>query len=282
MGTETPNAAQAEFWTQAGPLWTSLKDRFDAQADEHGVRAIDALAPAPGERVVDVGCGTGTSTLQLAERVGAGGAVLGVDISPTMVESAKGIAERAGAANVRYLVADAMLVGVDERFDALFSRFGLMFFADPAAAFANLGTWLRPGGRIGFTSWQSPQANPWASVPLRTVAEFVEMPLSADPSSPGPFSLADPERVSALLEGAGYTDVTIAPHARDARIGADLADAVEFLCRLAPPVVELETRDPDAARALRERLSSELARWATPTGVDVPSASWIVTARRPS
>jgi len=150
MSVDATNQAQAEFWTNAGPLWTKLRDRFDAQASQYGLAAIDALAPSEGERVIDIGCGAGTSTIQLAERVGATGSVLGLDISPTMIEGAIHLAEANGATNVSYQVTDAMAEPFQPEADAVFSRFGVMFFSDATAGFANIRNALRPGGRLGF------------------------------------------------------------------------------------------------------------------------------------
>lgn len=149
MGVDDSNRVQADFWAAAGSMWTADRDRFDRQVDHHGRAAIDALAPARGERVIDIGCGAGSTTLAIAEAVGPEGHVHGLDISPTMIEGATAFAAGRGVTNATFTVGDAMVEPFDSDTDALFSRFGVMFFSDATAGFANMLTALRPGGRFG-------------------------------------------------------------------------------------------------------------------------------------
>lgn len=280
MTVHESNQTQADFWTAAGTMWTALRDRFDSQVNEHGLAAIDALAPAPGETVIDIGCGAGTSTVQIADRVGDEGTVHGLDISPTMIEGAAAHAAESGVDNATFSVGDAMVESFEGDADAVFSRFGLMFFSDPTTAFTNIRGALRPGGRLGFVCWQSPMANPWVSRPLAIAAEFVDIPFGGDPTAPGPFSLGDPERLDSVMSGAGFVDVEVAPRVAPVLVGSDLADAVDFLSKLMPPVVALEAEDPERAAELRSRVADEVSDWDGPDGVLAPSATWIVTARR--
>lgn len=281
MGTDVSNQAQADFWTMAGTLWTALRPRFDNQANEHGLAAIDALDPRPGERVLDIGCGAGTTTVQIAERVGSDGAVVGFDISPTMIEGATAHADAAGVDNAAFAVGDAMVEEFAADHDAVYSRFGLMFFADPERAFANIASALVAGGRLGFVCWQSPAHNGWASRPLEVAGRFVEMPFGSDPTAPGPFSLSDPDRVRTLLERAGFDRISIESRASRVEVGTDMYDTVDFLFDLMPPVGALRQSDPDRAAEVRAAMAHELADWDGPDGVRAPSAVWIVTARRP-
>lgn len=281
MEVHEANEVQAEFWTNAGAMWTVQRDRFDAQVHEHGLAAMDALEPAPGESVVDVGCGAGTTTLQLAERVGPDGHVLGLDISPTMIEGARALAAEAGATNVSFAVGDATVHPFGADADAVYSRFGLMFFADAAAGFRNLCDALRPGGRLGFVCWQAPALNSWASRTLQAASRYVEIPFGDDPTAPGPFSLAGEERLRSLLDEAGFVDLAIESEQRAVHLGSEVGDAVDFLFDLIPPVAALEESEPEAATALRADLTEILTEWQTGTEVAAPSASWVVTARRP-
>lgn len=281
MEVHGSNQPQAEFWTNAGALWTALRERFDAQVHAHGAAAIDALTPEGGAFVIDVGCGAGTTTMQLADRVGDEGHVRGLDISPTMVEGARVLAGERGVTNVSFAVADAMVQPFDSDADAVYSRFGLMFFSDAHQGFANVLTALRPGGRLAFTCWQAPQANPWASRPLQVAARYVDVPFGGDPSAPGPFSLADDQRVRSVLDEAGFVDVEVESKQALAHMGANMADAVDLIFKLLPPVAALEGEDPESAATLRSELSTELSDWQTGDSVEAPSASWIVTARRP-
>src|SRR5881628_2723223 len=153
-----------------------------------------------GERVIDIGCGCGDTTIALARRVGPAGLVLGIDVSAPMLARAADAAREAGVAHVRFEHADAQTHRFPaQAFDVLYSRFGVMFFSDPAAAFGNLRTALRPGGRLGFVCWQAVPENPWIAVPLEAAAQHMALPPPPAPGAPGPFSFADPERVRRIL-----------------------------------------------------------------------------------
>ncbi len=281
MSIHESNRTQADFWTAAGTLWTALRERFDAQANAHGLAAIDALAPVPGEAVIDVGCGAGTCTLQIATRVGGAGTVHGVDISPTMIDGATDHASQLGIDNVTFSVGDAMVEPFAETFDAVYSRFGVMFFADATAAFANILSALRPHGRIGFVCWQSPAENPWVSLPLEIAGRYVDIPFGGAADAPGPFSLGNIDRLGSVLGDAGFTEVAIEPRSSPATIGGDVEEAADFLTKLIPPVAALEADRPDRAAELRIELTEALGDWMGPEGVQAPSAVWIVTGRRP-
>lgn len=282
MAVDESNQAQADFWESSGAQWVAMRDRFDRQASAHGVAAIDALAPAPGDRVIDIGSGAGTSTLQLAERVGESGHVLGLDISSSMVEGAAAYAAQEGVGNVSFEVGDAMAEPFTGDADAVFSRFGVMFFSDATAGFANLLTALRPGGKLGFVCWQAPSENPWIVRPLGIASRYVELPFGADPTAPGPMSLADPERLRTVLGDAGFTDVVLEPRSAPTKLGATMDEAVDFLFGLMAPIAALKRDDPSRADELRAEMLDELSDWQTPEGVESPSAVWVVTARRPS
>lgn len=280
MSVHESNRTQADFWSAAGTMWTAMRDRFDDQVNHHGVAAIDALAPEVGETIIDIGCGAGSATLQIAAKVGNSGSVQGLDISPTMVRGASDYAAEQGVTNVTFSVGDAMVETFEGDADGIYSRFGVMFFSDATAAFANLVTALRPGGRLGFVCWQSPMENPWASRPLQIAGRFVDIPFGADPTAPGPFSLGDPKRLESVLADAGFVDIKLDARTSPARIGSDIDDAVDFLFQLMPPVKALQESDPAKAAELRTTLAEELSEWEGPDGVEAPSAVWIVTARR--
>jgi len=168
----------------------------------------------PGQKVVDLGCGSGTTTLELAARVGPGGEVAGVDISAEMLARGRERAARAGTGNIEFVHADVQVHDLGEaRFDAAYLRFGVMFFADPAAAFANVRRALRPGAALSFVCWQSVFDNEWMLIPGAAVASVTgSLPPMPGPGEPGPFSLADPGRVRAVLEAAGFGSVAVEPH----------------------------------------------------------------------
>jgi SAM-dependent methyltransferase len=176
---------------------------------------MDRLDLLPGQRVVDLGCGSGRTTLELASRVGPGGEVLGVDIAAEMLARGRERAARSGAGNIEFLHADVQVHDLGQaRFDAAYSRFGVMFFTDPVAAFANVRTALRPGGMLSFVCWQGVFDNEWMLVPGAAVASVTgSLPPMPGPDEPGPFSLADPDRVRAVLDAAGFESLAIEPHA---------------------------------------------------------------------
>ncbi len=209
------NVEQAEFWSQLAPTWLEFEDQLEQVGGPPGELAMARLELLPGQRVVDLGCGSGRTTLELAARVGPGGEAVGVDISAGMLARARERAARSGTGNVEFVYADVQVHELGEaRFDAAHSRFGVMFFADPVAAFANIRKALRPGAVLSFVCWQSVFDNEWMLIPGAAVAGVTgSLPPMPGPDEPGPFSLADPGRVHAVLVAAGFGSVTVAPHA---------------------------------------------------------------------
>lgn len=202
------NADQAEFWTQdAGRTWVQQQAALDAFM-QPVLDGVFARAPLrAGDSVLDIGCGTGASTLQAAERVGASGTVTGVDISPTM----SAMAQRRGAdiAHVSFHIADAAEHGfAPAAHDHLISRFGVMFFADPIAAFAHMITALKPGAQITFAAWGQIENNPWFTLAARAARDRLGAPPKVDPDAPGPFAFRETARVSRILSAAGFDRVT--------------------------------------------------------------------------
>ena len=278
-----PNSEQIRYWNDdAGSKWVELQERLDAQLESLGRRAMDRAAIARDERVLDVGCGCGATAIELAERVGPRGHVAGVDLSAVMLERAR--ARGTGLAQLRFEVADAQTHGFPERsFHSVYSRFGMMFFAQPEAAFANLRAALREGGRLAFVCWRSLADNPWMSLPIAAVAKQVPLPPPPAPDAPGPLAFADAERVRGILERAGFADVAFESVDETLTLGGggDLDETVEFMLRMGPVARVLRDADPAclprAAAAVREALSG----CATPDGVRMGSGAWVVSGRRP-
>jgi SAM-dependent methyltransferase len=209
------NTEQAEFWSNLAPTWIELEDQLEEVSGLPGELAMDRLELRPGQQVIDLGCGSGGTTLELAARVSPGGEVTGVDISAAMLARARDRAARQHVGNVEFVHADVQVQDLGEaRFDGAYSRFGVMFFADPVAAFANIRRALRPGGVLSFVCWQSAFDNEWMLVPVAAVAEVTgSLPPMPGPGEPGPFSLADPGRAAAVLDAAGFGSVDVTPHA---------------------------------------------------------------------
>jgi SAM-dependent methyltransferase len=277
----TANAAQEAYWNEtAGRTWAALQDRIDRQIRPLGLAAMDRLAPAAGETVIDVGCGCGDTSLELARRVGPEGEVLGLDISGPMLEVARRRAEEAGAEGLEFRQADAQVAALPGGRDAVFSRFGVMFFADPTVAFRNLRRSLRPGGRLAFVCWRPLAENLWMRLPAETAADLVPPAPPPEPEAPGPFAFADPDRVRRILGGAGFEGIDIAPH-DEAIGGLDLEGTVEMSFRVGPLGAILRER-PDLAPVLRERVREAVRPWLRDGAVYMPSATWLVGARNPA
>ena len=275
------NAEQIEYWNeQAGPTWVAMQEALDEQIGPLGLEAMDRAEVQAGEGVIDIGCGCGQSSIELARRVGASGSVLGVDISAPMLARAR---ERAAdLPQARFLQADAQSHAFDPgAADLLFSRFGVMFFEDPAAAFANLRKALRPGGRLVFLCWRGIQFNPWMREPMAAIAELVEMPPPPPPDAPGPMAFADDARVEGLFRDAGFEAVE--SEAFDTKLtlagGGDLDAAADFMLKIGPAARIAKASGLSDLGPMRDRIRSVLETHQTPDGIRMDGAVWFYRAR---
>ncbi len=272
------NAAQIDYWNAtAGPVWVRMQAQLDRQIAGIGLRAMGVLAPRRGECILDVGCGCGQTSLQLAERVGPEGAVTGVDISAPMLDVARGRPVPEDSARPSFRQADAQSADLGAAtYDAAFSRFGVMFFADPAAAFGNIRTSLKPGGRLTFVCWAPFADNPWMTTPLMAAASLLPPMPPIDPTAPGPFAFADPDRVRGILADGGFKGVSI--DLFESLIGGgDLGTAVALALQVGPLGAALR-ENSGLADKVTDAVREALARYVTPDGVRMPSAVWIVSA----
>jgi SAM-dependent methyltransferase len=283
MQTSNPaNRDQYDYWRREGDHWVREADRYDAMNGPFGAAMLDAVALQPGERVLDVGCGNGATTIAAAQRVGEAGTVVGVDLSAPMLGLARRRAGEAGYGNVEFLEADAQVQAFEDgAFDAVVSRFGAMFFEDPQAAFANMCRALRPGGRLAMVCWQDVFHSEWIIVSGGAAAEHVGFPDLGSPGAPGPFALADPERVRHILDTGGFRDVAIEEINRPMRIGDDADDAIGFITSLSLVQDDLFAGKPtDKVNAALEAAREALAAYERPEGVIMNGGAWLVSARR--
>ena len=204
---------QHEFWNGiGGKIWVDIQEAMDQQLLPLGQAAMDALAPRSGGRLLDIGCGSGQTSLDLADAVGPGGSVVGLDISAPLIDLAKHRA--AGRKNVAFEEGDAQRYAFTETmFDGVFSRFGVMFFDDPVAAFQNIRRALKPDGHLAFVCWRSYDENPTFKLPMTAASPFLKTPTDTPaPDAPGPFAFAESARVQSILSAAGFRQVKINPH----------------------------------------------------------------------
>jgi SAM-dependent methyltransferase len=283
MPEVTTNEEQIAYWNEkAGPKWVAMQERLDVQLEPFTRAVLDCVALRPGERVLDVGCGCGSTTLEAAARVRPGGFCTGADISRPMLSRARERAKAAAISNVAFIEADAQVFAfAPGEADAAISRFGVMFFADPSAAFANIRRALKPGGRLCFICWRPMIENPWVLIPLRAASQHLELPPPPDPFAPGPFAFGDAERLRGILTSAGYSGVQIDRHDSRLAIGnsRDVEDAVNFSTDLGPVSGLLVDKSEDLRQTVRSSIREALKPHLTPQGVVVDWAAWLVRAR---
>jgi SAM-dependent methyltransferase len=280
--THADNVAQAEYWNgPSGHRWREHQERQDRVLLPVSERLLAAADARPGERVIDVGCGCGATAIDFAHRVAPGGEVLGIDVSEPMLERAR---ERAANLPIRFILADAAVhPATPDWADLIVSRFGVMFFADPALAFANLRRSLRRGGRIAFACWREAKQNPWLIVPLRATAKHAPPLPELGPEDPGPFAFADPARVRRILSEAGYADIVLSPHdvELDVAVGQGLDVAVDAALAIGQASRMLADQSEAVRAAAAAAIRNALAAHAVGDRVPLGGAIWIVTARNP-
>jgi SAM-dependent methyltransferase len=277
----SPNAEQAEHWnSDESRHWVEHAQRYDSQLAPFGDALLDAMAISAGEYVLDVGCGCGATTIAAATK--GAESVTGVDLSRPMLALATERARAAGFDNVEFIEADAQNRAFEPAsFDVVLSRFGVMFFDDPTAAFANLNGAMRRGGRVGFVSWRPLDANPWLLVPGLAAAAHVAFPDLGGDGSPGMFSFASADAIRPVLSDAGFAHVEIEPLDPEIALGGggSLDDSVEFLVGTGIARALFESATPDQRARAIDAVREALGEYYDPDrGVCLGSGAWLVTA----
>jgi ubiquinone/menaquinone biosynthesis C-methylase UbiE len=274
------NADQIAYWNgPGGQHWTERQQVQDALLAPVSDILIDRAKPGAGERIVDVGCGCGATTVAFAQRVGLSGHVLGIDISAPMLARARQIAP--AEMPVDFVLADATIYPfVSATFDLLVSRFGVMFFAEPASSFANMRRALRPSGRLAFVCWREPRDNPWLMLPLQAAYQHAPKLPQLEPEDPGPFSFASEARVRRILSEAGFSRIEMerCDLSLDVATGRGLDAALETALEIGPASRALEGQPPDIRAAAANSIREALTPFAKGQAVPLPASFWIVTA----
>jgi SAM-dependent methyltransferase len=275
------NADQIAYWNgPGGQRWASRQQAQDILLAPVADVLIDRAKPRIGERVIDIGCGSGATTIAFAQKVGPSGHAVGVDVSGPMLERARQSAPEGAA--IDFVLADATIYPFPPAsFDLLASRFGVMFFADPAKSFANMRRALRPSGRLAFACWREPRENPWMMAPLQAVYKHVPKLPQQGPEDPGPFAFASEARVHRILNEAGFGGIAMepCPLSLDIAIGRGLEAAVQSALEIGPANRALEGQPAELRAAATNSIRETLAPFVRGDAVPLAASIWIVTAR---
>jgi SAM-dependent methyltransferase len=279
--TVSVGMAQRAFWnSDATRRWVTEQARIDRLMADVTEAALAAAAPMPGEIVLDVGCGTGTTTLRLADAVGPSGQVLGVDISEQQLGLARQRVAVTGTTRVQLVLDDAATHDfAPESFDLCFTRFGVMFFADPVAAFRNIRRAMKPNGRLLLAVFRSGSENPWATASVAAIRHLVPPPPALGPEDPGQFSWSDPARIRRVLNGAGFSNVALTPLDLLFTLGADATEAAEFATFIGQGARLLHGQPDETRQAARQAFEGFFKQHEGPGGVSLPGALWLVSAQ---
>jgi SAM-dependent methyltransferase len=285
-GTPAPTDEFTTFWnTVLVPKFERYRNILLDGLSYHSDVPLRGLVLEPGSHVIDVGCGWGDTAIALAWKVGATGSVLGLDCCDAFMQKGRDDARAAGIDNVTFVEADVQTYRFPRRYDFCFSRFGMMFFANPVAAMRNIRSALEPGGRLMFIVWRALDDNPVFSLPKKTVLEFLPPPgENAQTCGPGPFSMANPEVVTAQLKAAGFEAAEFTRTDGDVMVGASVEQAVDFQLALGPAGEIFREAGAQALarqREIEEALRASLARYLRDGRVIMPSSSWTIVARNP-
>jgi SAM-dependent methyltransferase len=274
-----------EDWTgEVGDRWLAHAETFESMISPAGQALMDSAAFGSGETVVDIGCGCGATSFEIAKAVGAEGRVLGFDIAPQLVREAEKRAALNHIGNVSFAVGNAetdSVAGIP--YDRLFSRFGIMFFHDSAAAFANMRSWLVPGGKLDFACWAGPEENPWMGIIGQIVGQHIDMP-QTDPEDPGPFRFADQELVRGILDKAGYANIKCTSWQGESLLGgygATPQSAIDFVMDGLDMKKSIMAQNPGALEDVRSELLDAVRPYHQDNAIRMGAGVWLVSAVNP-
>lgn len=280
------NAAQAEFWASgSGTQWIAQETLMDALLSGVLTRVLHHSDLQEGEDVLDIGCGTGASCLASAVLVGPAGQVTGVDIAAQLLDRARTRVTEAGLTNITFQLADAQTHAfAPASVDIILSRFGVMFFEDPVAAFSNMAKALKPGGRLVFAAWAPPAQVPWFSIPVSAVIARLGKPAPSDPNAPGPMAFQNPDRVIKLLADAGLKNLRCQTETVDLTPSGPFNEVTSFATRVGPAariIADFSGTDADTA-AIEADVRSKFAAFNTDKGLRIPAGIHLYCASGPN
>jgi SAM-dependent methyltransferase len=280
---EDKNIKQRQFWSGAGgDVWVNKQREMDIMLNPLGDRVIERLDLKSDAKIIDIGCGCGATTLEIAKKI-TQGEILGVDISEPMLDKAAETAREMSLSNISFEVKDVQVdVMPQNYFDVAFSRFGVMFFEDPFEAFKNIHTSLREDGLLSFVCWQNASLNPWQSLSIQVIKEFLDLPAPA-PKSPGPFAFEDKTYLEEILIESGFKGLEILDNQEDIVMfsGKSIREACEDYLTINPVVTEmLKNSKPELTEEILEALVIKFSNFHQNDGLLFPSATWIVTAKK--
>jgi SAM-dependent methyltransferase len=279
------NSEQIAEWNGAlGQRWVAMQQEIDRIVAPFGDATLNAAAPQPGERVIDIGCGCGDTSIEIARIVGRAGAVLGIDVSQPMLEVARSRGALENSAHLAFHRGDASEAALPPNLDLLFSRFGVMFFSQPSAAFSHLRKSLRAGGRCVFVCWRTPRDNEWAMTPLSAARSAMGVtPAPADPHAPGPFAFADEDRLRSILASAGFGAIDVQRFDAALFLGATTRSAAENVVHIGPVSRFVRETGAEHLPTILDAVERALVPLAAPDGhVRLNGSTWIVSARNPA
>ena len=280
---EDKNIKQRQFWSGAGgDVWVNKQREMDIMLNPLGDRVIERLDLKSDAKIIDIGCGCGATTLEIAKKI-TQGEILGVDISEPMLDKATETAKEMSLSNISFEVKDVQMdVMPQNYFDIAFSRFGVMFFEDPFEAFKNIHSSLKEDGLLSFVCWQNASLNPWQSLSIQVIKEFLDLPAPA-PKSPGPFAFEDKTYLEEILRESGFKGLETLDNQEDIVMfsGKSIREACEDYLTINPVVTEmLKNSKPELTEEILEALVIKFSNFHQNDGLLFPSATWIVTAKK--
>ena len=278
------NKKQRDFWSgKGGDVWVEKQNAMDVMLEPLGNAALAKLPKNLGRHVIDIGCGCGSTTLSIAEQLNESAKITGVDISEPMLDQAKKVASEKNLSNVDFQVMDIQTeLDIEGKYSAAFSRFGVMFFENPVIAFKNINRSLKEEANFSFVCWQSPKLNPWQSLSIQVIKEFVDLP-SPPERSPGPFAFAEADYLKSIMTDSGFKNINLESHEQQVTMftGKSLEQASNDYLSINPVVTEMLKEAPES---IKENISSSLQNlfkeYSNGNGLHFPSATWLVTARK--